>query len=82
MAKGIRMTSCRKLNCGNKIFYLGQISKEDNGNLTCRFCPAKVKYVSSYTRKSSKIEVPAYLRLSKHEQHDENCLNTVKNAVN
>ena len=63
MAKGMKMGSCRKLNCGNEIFALKQLSKEDKGKLICRFCSAKVVYVSSSAPQSSKKKVPAYLRL-------------------
>ena len=82
MAKGMKMGSCRKLNCGNKIFALKQLSKEDNGKLICRFCSAKVMYVSSYKRQSSKKKVSAYLKLWSNEEHHTTCQNTLKNAVN
>ncbi|MDJ0661251.1 MAG: hypothetical protein QNJ42_17430 [Crocosphaera sp.] len=82
MAKGMKMGSCRKLNCGNEIFTLKQLSKEDNDKLICRFCSARVMYVSSYQKQSSKKKVSAYLRLWSNEEHHENCKNTLKNAVN
>lgn len=82
MAKGMKMGSCRKLNYDNEIFALKQISKEDNGKLICQFCSAKVMYVSSHTRQSSKKKVSAYLKLWLNEEHHENCQNTLKKAVN
>lgn len=82
MAKGTKMGSCRKLNCGNEIFALKQLSKEDKGKLICLFCSAKVVYVSSSPQQSSKKQVPAYLRLWPNEEHHTSCQNILKNAVN
>ena len=81
MAKGVRMDSCRKKNYGDEIFYIDQIRREDRGKLICRYCSAKVVYVSSYSRKAYQEIVPEHLRLGPNENHDKNCPNTVVGAV-
>lgn len=81
MNKGIKMNFCRKLNCGNTIFHINKINKDDNSKLICEFCSAKVMYVSSHPKRASKKPVSAYLRLWPNEEHEKHCRNTVKNAV-
>jgi hypothetical protein len=81
MAKGIKMDSGRKKSVGQKIFKISQISKKDNGDLSCTYCSAKIMYVSSYMILSSGKKVSAYLKLWSNENHDEDCRNTVDGAV-
>lgn len=81
MAKGIKMDSGRKKSVGQKIFKISQISKKDNGDLSCTYCSAKIMYVSSYMKDSSSKKVSAYLKLWSNENHDEDCRNTVDGAV-
>jgi hypothetical protein len=81
MAKGIKMDSGRKKSVGQVILKIHQISKEDNEDLVCTYCPAKIMYVSSYMRDSSNRKVSAYLKLWPDENHDEGCRNTVDGAV-
>ena len=70
-----------KLDC--KIKTIEQLSSDDNGNLLCKFCQARVSYVSEHIReiKTGQTYVRSCLRLVRSEKHADKCNYKVENQI-
>lgn len=70
----IKMNKARFIS-NNSNVEIDVITSSENGDLKCRYCEARVLYVSAYPRetKTGTTYVPAYLRLKSNEFHRPDC---------
>lgn len=81
MTKGLKMDEARRDGFGERVFPIEKLSRDLNGTLQCRHCNARVQYVSSHTKESSRRPVAAYLKLWQGAEHENSCPFTVKGAI-